>query len=199
MFNEQAKERTDAEKSRRDTLAEAQILLDKATSASTAAADVAAELIKYKESNSKLKVQVDFLKEKLIVSADKLNKEVESNTNLFTSIKIAKESIFSMPATDEDRKQFLSQTNCMELLNPVDPKGDAIYCLDKLPMAVPLYGNEGITFVKTDIPCTIVMQMRLYADSWDNLNIEELKEKQERRRTTSGESSSSQTDPQSKN
>ncbi len=87
----------------------------------------------------------------------------------------------------------------MELLNLVDPKGDVIYCLDMLPMAVVIFGQEGVTFVKIDNPCTVAMQMRLYADSWDNLNIEELNEKQERRRITSGGSSTSQTDPQSKN
>ncbi len=90
MFNKRAKGHTDAEKSRRDTPAEAQSLLDKATSVSTVNADAATELIKYKESNHKLKVEIDFLKEKLKVSADKLNKEVESSTNLFTSVKIAK-------------------------------------------------------------------------------------------------------------
>ncbi len=86
----------------------------------------------------------------------------------------------------------------MELLNLGDPKGDSIYCLDKFLMAVPLYRSEGVMFVKTDKTCTVAMQMHLYADSWDNLDIEELKEKQERRRTTSDESSSSQTDPLSK-
>ncbi len=129
---------------------------------------MAAELIKYRESNRKLKVEVDFLKKKIVVSADKLNKEVDSNTNLIISVKMAKESIFPMPATDEDRRQFLSHTNCMELLNPVELKGDSIYCLDKLPMAVPIYGPEGVMFVKTDKPRTIAIQMSLYADSWDN-------------------------------
>ncbi len=40
------------------------------------------------------------------------------------------------------------------------------------------------------------MLMRMYADSWDNLDIEKLSEKQERRRTMSGGSPSSQGDPQ---
>ncbi len=103
MFNKHMKELTNAEKNRRDTLAEAQRLLYKATCVSTVNADVAAELIKYKESNRNLKVEVDFLKEKFKVSADKLNKEVESNMNLFNSVKMEKESIlpdFSKPATD---------------------------------------------------------------------------------------------------
>ncbi len=198
IFNECAKECTEVEKSRRETLEEAQHLLDKAKTAS-ANSEAAAEMIKYNESNRTLKVEADFLKEKLIVSADKLAKEVESNMNLFTRVKMAKESQFPSPTTDEERRRFLSQTNCNELLNPMDLKSNAIYCLDMLPMAVPIYGPEGVTFVKINNQYTVAMQMHLYSDSWDNLNIEELKEKQKRRRTTSGGSSTSPTDPQYKN
>ncbi len=64
--------------------------------------------------------------------------------------------------------------------------------------AVSLYGLEGITFVKTDNPCTLTMQIRLYTDSSDNLNVDKLNEKQERDRTMSCRSSSSQTDSQPK-
>ncbi len=64
---------------------------------------------------------------------------------------------------------------------------------------VPLYGLEGVTFVKTDNPCIVAMQMRMYPDSWNNLNIEKLKEKQERQMTSSCVSSSSQHNSQSKN
>ncbi len=95
--------------------------------------------------------------------------------NLFTSVKMAKETNFPdfpSPASDEDRRAFLSQTNCMELLNPMDLKGDSIYLLDNLPKAMPLYRPEGVTFVKTDKPRTIAMQMCLYSDSWANLDIE---------------------------
>ncbi len=38
--------------------------------------------------------------------------------------------------------------------------------------------------------------MRMYADSWENLDIDKLKEKQERWRTTAGGSTSSNGDPQ---
>ncbi len=83
----------------------------------------------------KLEVENKFLKEKLKVSAQKLSKEVESNTNLFTTIKMAKETVFTDHAstTNEEKKQFLSETNCMELLNPVDPKGETTYLMDNLP------------------------------------------------------------------
>ncbi len=49
--------------------------------------------------------------------------------------------------------------------------------------------------MKMDNPCSVGMLMRMYADSWDNLDIEKLKEKQERRRTTSGSSTSTEGDP----
>ncbi len=117
---------------------------------------------------SKLRSDVKFLKEKFKVSAEKLNREVESNTNLFIAIKMVKETIFADrpdSATNEEKKKFLSETNCMELLNPVDPKGETTYIMESLPNTVPLYGPEGVMFVKTDNPRTVVMQMHMYADS----------------------------------
>ncbi len=135
----------------------------------------------YSFANSKLKTENNFLREKLKVSADKLNREVESNTNLFTTIKMAMETAFRDSldsATNKEMKRFLSETNCMELLDTVDPKVETIYFLESLLKTVPLYGPEGTTFVKTDNPCTVAMQMHMYADSWDILNLEELREKQ---------------------
>ncbi len=70
--------------------------------------------------------------------------------------------------------------------------------METLPDMVPHYCLEGMWFVKSDNPLTLTMQMRMYADSWDNLNVDKLKENQERQRTTSGGSSSSQTYSQSK-
>ncbi len=101
-------------------------------------------------------------------------------------------------AISKEKKMFLSETNCMELLDPVDPKGETTYLLDNLPKTFPLYWPEGVMFVKTDNQRTVAMQLRLYADYWDNLNLEELKEKQEIRRTTSSGSSSSHTETQLK-
>ncbi len=90
LFNEHVKERMKAEKSKKETLAVAHSLLDKATSASEKNANAAAELISVKECYHNLKVENEFLKDKLKVSSMKLNKQVESNMSLFTSVKMAK-------------------------------------------------------------------------------------------------------------
>ncbi len=87
-------------------------------------------------------------------------------------------------STDKEKKRFLTGTNCVELLNPVDPKGETTCLLETLPGMVPLYGPEGVIFVKTENPRTMAMQMLMYTDSWDHLNVEKLKEKQERQRTS---------------
>ncbi len=134
------------------------------------------------------------MKEKVDVSREKLVKEVEANINLYSIIMMAKDisnKEMVTGSTDEERKMFLTVANCVELLNPMDPKGNTIYFMETLPNAVPLYVPEGVMFVKTDNPQTMAMQMRLYADSWDNVNVDKLKEKQERERTTSGGSSTS--------
>ncbi len=63
------------------------------------------------------------------------------------------------------------------LTNPVDLQGTTAYCLDILSEMVPLYGAEGVLFVKTDNPCSVGMLMRMHSDFWDNLDIDKLKEK----------------------
>ncbi len=68
-------------------------------------------------------------------------------------------------------------------------------CMDTLPETVPLYGPEGVLFVKTENPHSAGMLMRIYADTCDNLDRDKLKEKQERIRTTSSGSTSSQGNP----
>ncbi len=90
----------------------------------------------------------------------------------------------------------MSGANCIELIIPVDLQGRTAYCLDTLPDTVPLYGREGLEFMKTENLRSVGMLMRMYADSWDNLDIDKLKEKLERRRTISGGSTSSHGDPQ---
>ncbi len=115
---------------------------------------------------------------------------------MFLAKKLAKES--TAGSSDEERKMFLTVANCVELLNPMYTKGNTIYFMEMLPNAIPLYGAEGVMFVKTDNTPTVAMQMRLYADTWDNLNVGKLKEKQERERTMSCGSSSSKTDSQPK-
>ncbi len=97
----------------------------------------------------------------------------------------------TLRSTDKERKRFLFGVNCIELTNPMDPQGTTAYCLDTLPEMVPLYILEGVLFMKMDNHRTVAMLMRIYADSWDNLDIEKLKEKQERRKTMSGGSTSS--------
>ncbi len=71
----------------------------------------------------------------------------------------------------------MSGANCIELTNPVDPQGTTAYSLDTLPETVPLYVPEGVLFVKTENPRSVGMLMRMYADSWENLDIDKLKEK----------------------
>ncbi len=121
-------------------------------------------------SESKLKsAEVDnkFLKEKLKTTEVKQNKEREANTNLFSTIKMTQKSSkdASLGSTDEERKRFLSGANCIELLDPVPPKGTTVYCIDTLPEMVTLYGPDGMLFVKTEEPSTLGMMMKMYAES----------------------------------
>ncbi len=74
MFNERAKECTKSAKSNKETLEVAQALLDKANAVNEKHEATAAELILVKEGNRKYKVENEFLREKLKVSAEKLNK-----------------------------------------------------------------------------------------------------------------------------
>ncbi len=49
--------------------------------------------------------------------------------------------------------------------------------------------------MKTNKMKTVAMMMRMYANSWENLEIDKLLADQERKRTLSGSSSHSQEDP----
>ncbi len=51
-------------------------------------------------------------------------------------------------------------------------------------------------FLETKDPCAIAMIMKQFAKTWKKLDLPHLLEKQERKRTMSCESSSSQADPQ---
>ncbi len=110
---------------------------------------------------------------------------VSSKINLFSIVRLNQKA--SQEATqgskDEERKRFLSGANCIKLTNPVDLQRTTAYCLDTLPEMVPLYGPEDVLFMKTENPRSVDMLMRMYAHSWENLDIDKLKEKQERRRT----------------
>ncbi len=62
---------------------------------------------------------------------------------------------------DEERRKFLTESNCIELLNPVNSLGDTVYCMDALPVEVPLYGPDGVMFVKTRQTKTVAMMMHM--------------------------------------
>ncbi len=74
MFNERAKERTKSVKSNKEILEVTKALLDKANAANEKCEAIAAELILVKQGNCKYKVDNEFLREKLKVSAEKPNK-----------------------------------------------------------------------------------------------------------------------------
>ncbi len=74
-------------------------------------------------------------------------KEIDSNLDLYSTVQMQMKSAREAPskATDKERKK----SNCIELLNPVNPHGEPVYCMDALPDEVPLYGPDGVMFVKT--------------------------------------------------
>ncbi len=117
--------------------------------------------------------------------------------NLYSTIRMTKQASAketTTGSTDKERKKFLTGANCVELLDP--ERGHNILHGDATDHCTPLWPRR--CDVKTDSPRTMAMQIRLYADSWDNTNVADLKERQERERTTSCGSSSSQSDSQSK-
>ncbi len=63
--------------------------------------------------------------------------------------------------------------------------------MDALPDEDLLYGPDGVMFVKTRQTKTVAMMMHVYANSWENLEIDKLLSDQERKRTISGGSSHS--------
>ncbi len=101
----------------------------------------------------------------------------------------------ALVAPSEAKTKFLTEANCIELLNPVNPRGDMVYCMDALPVEVPLYGPDGVMFMKTRQTKTVAMMMHMYANSWENLEIDKLLADQERKKTTSSSSSYSHDDP----
>ncbi len=73
------------------------------------------------------------------LSEEKLNKERIANSNLFSTIMMMKKAVQSAPSgLNKDRIQFLASTNCIELVNLVDHKGEGTYCFDSMPAQVPL-------------------------------------------------------------
>ncbi len=93
-----------------------------------------------KENTEKLETDNAFLKQKLKVVKDKLTKEKEANINLNGTIMMNKESKYSIPgSSDKDKKKFLSDTCCFEILNPEPPQGATVVCMDTYPAYVPVY------------------------------------------------------------
>ncbi len=127
-----------------------------------------AELIASDIKLKQLEKESAFLKEKLKISDAKLKTEREANINLFSTIRFNQKA--SQGSTDEERKRFLSGANCIVLTNPVDPQGMTAYCLDIRPNTVPLSGPEGLLFMKMENPLSVGILMRMYSDSWDNLD-----------------------------
>ncbi len=109
----------------------------------------------------KLETDNAFLQEKLMVSEEKCKKEIDSNLDLFSTIQMQMKSAREAPSedTDEERRKFLTQSNCIELLNPVNSRGDTVYCMDALPVEILLYGPDGVMFVKTRQTKTVAMMM----------------------------------------
>ncbi len=127
----------------------------------------------------KLETDNAFLREKFKISEEKRKKEIDSNLDLFSTIQKQMKSAHEAPSedTDEERRKFLTESNCIRLLNLVNPRGDTVYCMDALPEEISLYGPDRVMF------------------SWENLEIDNLLADQERKRTISGSSSHSQEYP----
>ncbi len=69
------------------------------------------------------------------VSEEKRKQETDSNSTIQMQMKSAREA--PSEARDEERKKFLSESNCIELLNLVNPRGELVYCMDALLEEVP--------------------------------------------------------------
>ncbi len=107
-----------------------------------------------------------------------------------------KKAAHSTPSgSNKDRIQFHASTNCIELVNVVDHNGEETYCFDSNPAQVPLYGPDGVSFINKNNPKSVAMMMKLYAASWESLDIDKHRADQERKRNMLGRSSHSQDDP----
>ncbi len=97
------------------------------------------------DSHKKLENENTFLKNKLRVAEEKLKSEIKSNINLYSTILMSKElsqDSSTIGTTDEDKKKFLLMANCIEVQNPVPPRGNMVCLLENLPKTVPIYGPD---------------------------------------------------------
>ncbi len=65
---------------------------------------------------------------------------MDCNLDIYSTIKMQMMSARVAPsdASDEERRRFLSESNCIELLNPANLLVKK-YCMDALPDEIPLY------------------------------------------------------------
>ncbi len=119
------------------------------------------------------------------VSEEKRKKEIDSNLDLYSTVQKQIKSArgASLETTVKERRKFLTESNCIELLNPVNPCGETVYCMDALPDEVPLYHPDGVMFVKMKQTKSVAMMMNVYANSWENIDIDKFLADQERKRT----------------
>ncbi len=48
---------------------------------------------------------------------------------------------------DEDKKKLLSTASCIEVLNPMHPRGNMVCLMENLSETVPIYGPDNCMFV----------------------------------------------------
>ncbi len=126
-----------------------------------------------KNSCKKLENENTFLKNKLRVVEEKLKSEIKCHINLYGTILMNKElsqDSSTIDTTDEYKKNFLSTTNCIKVLNTVPPRGNMFCLMDNYPETVLIYGPDSCMFMKTDEPCAVGVRMRMTADSWVGLH-----------------------------
>ncbi len=106
-------------------------------------------------------------KRKKEIDSTVMGRYIDSNLDLYSTVQMQMKSAHGAPseATDEERRKFLTESNCIELLNLVNPRGEPVYCMDALPVEIPLYGPDRVMFVKTRETKTVAMMMRMYANS----------------------------------
>ncbi len=130
----------------------------------------------------------------------KLEKEIKDNVHLHTGWQMLQSQVTSTQSSDTvntEKIKFLAEANCIKVVDPVY-QGDNMYCIDTLPVTVPLYGPKRVHFLKTEKPCVLAKHMRMNADPWELLNVEELKTKQERHMKQSSESEATHEESTSK-
>ncbi len=163
-------------------------------------ADTMTKLITANAQCQKYKDEVVCLKLENAQLITKLEKEIKDNVHLHTGWQMLQSQMTSTQSPDTvttEKIKFLAEVNCIEVIDPVNHKGDNMYCIGTLPVTFPLYSPESVQFLKTVKPCLLAKLMRMNDGSWELLNVE-LKTKQERHRKQSRESEASHEESTSK-